>query len=204
MKFTYVSLFVIALVIMSGLPLISGGTINYANAKYATNTQSQANSNECDTGTNCAITSPQNQGDGTANSPTNLQISEFNEVEQEVGVIGPPNEDFIEVTNFVTCPFDTDCPRVDTFVMRVETNDGADIPTILDTKIFPMEANFSPSLGKANVPISSNVVIEVANLIVPPAPPGLHLVTTTTGDCNGFTAGGNKTCTINNDYQPVS
>jgi hypothetical protein len=46
---------------------------------YATNMQTQANNNECDIGTNCSITSPQIQGDGTANSPTNLQISRFTE-----------------------------------------------------------------------------------------------------------------------------
>jgi hypothetical protein len=57
--------------------------MNYANAKYGTNTQTQANANECDTGSNCAITSPQTQGDGTANSPTNLQISKFNQKEEE-------------------------------------------------------------------------------------------------------------------------
>ena len=77
------------LVFLSGMPVLSSGSItNYANARYAnTNTQSQANANDCTTGTNCAITSPQTQGDGTANSPTNLQISKFNE-EQEEGVEG--------------------------------------------------------------------------------------------------------------------
>ena len=38
-----VSIFTIVLVLLSGIPLISGGTTNYANAKYATNTQTQAN-----------------------------------------------------------------------------------------------------------------------------------------------------------------
>ena len=79
MKVKYVSIFTILLVLLSGIPLISSpGAINYASARYA-NTQTQANANECDTGTNCAINSPQTQGDGTANSPTNLQISKFNE-----------------------------------------------------------------------------------------------------------------------------
>lgn len=71
---------------MSGMPLLlsSGSMADYAYARYAnSNTQSQANANECNTGTNCAITSPQTQGDGTANSPNNLQISKFNEEEQE-------------------------------------------------------------------------------------------------------------------------
>ena len=57
--------------------------MNYVSAKYTTNTQTQANVNDCNTGTNCGITSPQIQGNGTANSPTNLQISKFNEEEEE-------------------------------------------------------------------------------------------------------------------------
>ena len=71
---------------MSGIPLFSGpGVINNVIARYApANTQTQANANECDTGTNCEINSPQTQGDGTANSPTNLQISKFNEEEEQV------------------------------------------------------------------------------------------------------------------------
>ena len=90
MKFTYVSIFAIALVLTSGIPLFSGpGVINNASARYAqTNTQTQANANECDTGTNCAINSPQTQGDGTANSPTNLQISKFNEEQVEEPPVG--------------------------------------------------------------------------------------------------------------------
>jgi hypothetical protein len=81
MKVKYVSIFAVVLVVFCGMPALSGGNgiINYAIAKYATNTQSQGNSNDCITGTNCAIISPQTQGDGTANSPTNLQISKFNE-----------------------------------------------------------------------------------------------------------------------------
>lgn len=90
MKVRYVPILVLVgvLTILSGMPLLSSGSIitNYVYARY-TNTQNQANSNECDTGTNCSITSPQTQGDGTANSPTNLQISKFNE-EQEDGVGG--------------------------------------------------------------------------------------------------------------------
>lgn len=79
MKVRYVSIFTVVLVVLSGIPLLSGGGTNYANAKYATNTQLQGNSNECNTGTNCAINSPQTQGDGSASSPTNLQISETSE-----------------------------------------------------------------------------------------------------------------------------
>ncbi len=76
MKVKYVSIFAIFLVLLSGVPLISDGTANYANARYA-NTQTQANTDECEGSTNCGINSPQTQGDGSASSPTNLQISGF-------------------------------------------------------------------------------------------------------------------------------
>ena len=58
MKVKYISIFAIVLVLLSGIPLISGGATNYANAKYATDTQTQANANECEGGANCAINSP--------------------------------------------------------------------------------------------------------------------------------------------------
>jgi|SRR5918995_2732027 hypothetical protein len=105
MKLKYVPIFVLVglLVILSSLPVLSSGITNYANARYATNTQTQANNNECNTGTNCGITSPQTQGDDTANSPINLQISNFNEEphEQDDGVGGElPRETIsILVTN---------------------------------------------------------------------------------------------------------
>jgi hypothetical protein len=59
---------------MSGVPFMTGGGSN-AFARYVHNTQTQANTNNCSNGTNCAITSPQTQGDGTANSPVSTQIS---------------------------------------------------------------------------------------------------------------------------------
>jgi hypothetical protein len=58
MKVKYGSIFAI-LAVLSSLPLLSSGITNYGYARYATNTQTQANANECNTGTNCAITSPQ-------------------------------------------------------------------------------------------------------------------------------------------------
>ena len=104
----------------------SGSVINNAYAKYATgtdsNTQTQANSNECPTGTNYGITSPQTQGDGTANSPTNLQISKFNEAsranetaEQGGGVGGGVGDDVDDVDTTLTVNYNcesSDCPVV--------------------------------------------------------------------------------------------
>jgi hypothetical protein len=86
LKIRYLPIFALVglLAVMSGMPLLlsTGSVSNYAYARYATNIQNQANSNECNTGTSCAITSPQTQGDGTANSPVNTQISNFNEEEE--------------------------------------------------------------------------------------------------------------------------
>jgi hypothetical protein len=86
MKVKYASIFTIVLVLLSGIPLVSGtGVINNVSATYApTNTQSQGNANDCDTGTNCAINSPQTQGDGSASSPTNLQITETNGLNEDL------------------------------------------------------------------------------------------------------------------------
>jgi hypothetical protein len=80
---------------MSGMLFISGGSTY---AKFvSTKTQSQANTNNCSNGTNCAITSPQTQGDGTASSPTNVQISRFNKENQD-GVGVEPNPITVPVT----------------------------------------------------------------------------------------------------------
>jgi len=118
MKIKYVSLLAVVLVVLSGMPTLSGsGCItNYASAKYATYTQSQVNTNDCDTGTNCAITSPQTQGDGTANSPINLQISNFNE--DRVGEEAP-TERVIIVTKKVECPTGFECPSPGQSTLRV-------------------------------------------------------------------------------------
>jgi hypothetical protein len=43
MKIKYVPIFAVVLVLMSGIPLFSGpSATNYASARYATNTQTQA------------------------------------------------------------------------------------------------------------------------------------------------------------------
>jgi hypothetical protein len=91
MNSAYVSIFAITLVLTSGIPLFSGpGVINNASARYApAETQTQANANDCDTGTNCAINSPQTQGDGSASSPTNLQISNLGSQGPQI----PPESD---------------------------------------------------------------------------------------------------------------
>ena len=71
MKVTCVSVFTIALVLLSSMPLISGvgSSINYANAKYS-NSQAQSFVNECgldeSSGINCIASGPQTQADGSA------------------------------------------------------------------------------------------------------------------------------------------
>jgi hypothetical protein len=104
MKVTYVSIFAIVIVLLSGISLISDDAMNFADARY-TNTQTQANANDCNTGTNCAINSPQTQGDGSSSSPTNLQISRFNEEQEKIGEEPNPGaKGFVEVQKIVICP----------------------------------------------------------------------------------------------------
>lgn len=103
MKVTYVSIFAIVMVLLSGIPLISDNAINFADARY-TNTQTQANANECNTGTNCAINYPQTHGDGSLSSPTNLQISRFNEEQEKIEEPNPGAKGFVEVQKIVICP----------------------------------------------------------------------------------------------------
>ncbi len=92
MKTAYVSLsiFAICLVLMSGIPFMSGGAGAYA--KYARNTQTQSNTNNCSNDSNCAINSPQTQGDGTAISMTNLQMSKPS-MNKSSGGVGQSDDD---------------------------------------------------------------------------------------------------------------
>jgi hypothetical protein len=81
MKVRYVSVSVFAVVTVAVLVVVSDGSnviINNAYARYAVNTQTQANSNDCDNGATCAITNPLIQGDGSTNAATNTQNPEFN------------------------------------------------------------------------------------------------------------------------------
>ena len=89
MKVKYVTIFTILLVLLSGAPSISGGVINSAYTRYATNAQSQANTNDCDNGIHCAINSPQIQGDGIAATPLSIQISNSGSQGPQ-GQQGPP------------------------------------------------------------------------------------------------------------------
>lgn len=89
MKVKYVTIFTILLVLLSGAPSISGGVINSAYTRYATNAQSQANTNDYDNGIHCAINSPQIQGDGIAATPLSIQISNSGSQGPQ-GQQGPP------------------------------------------------------------------------------------------------------------------
>jgi len=90
MKSAYLSIFTIVLVLLSGIPLISGGATNYASARYA-NTQSQANANDCDNGAICAADSSLFQGEGIAGSPIYSQISN-SELQGLLGPQGPKGD----------------------------------------------------------------------------------------------------------------
>jgi hypothetical protein len=197
---------------------MSGSSMNYVTAKYDnTNTQTQANSNECDTGTNCAITSPQTQGDGTANSPTNLQISKFNE-DLEDGVGGgldcqEPECAFIIVTKHVICPEGFVCPSAKDFPIFIhdpdyrfpavryspDEFDGSETGTIVKVEFIEVYRDTDEFVG----------AYSVIELPLVPAPPGLILHSTREGHCGGpgfspsvfIFPGETKRCTITNEYR---
>jgi hypothetical protein len=139
MKREYALMLAIVLVLLSGIPLITDpGATNNANAKYA-DTQTQAKANNCDDSSNCAINSPQTQGDGTANSPTNLQISEANE---EASTSLPPTSGeptaFLQIATHVRCDPGFDCPNANDFeydIIPVEQGVSAEPQTFIGSDI---------------------------------------------------------------------
>ncbi|HEY1247426.1 MAG TPA: hypothetical protein VGE97_00420 [Nitrososphaera sp.] len=138
MKTAYVSLsiFAIVLVLMSGVPFMSGGGSN-AYARYARNTQTQTNINTCSNGTNCAITSPQTQGEGSVSSPTNVQISKFNEEGRNNGGGVGSTQPFGAVkVSIDKCSIDVlpsrDCPSTLRFTITVTGNSSLPQPYIFD------------------------------------------------------------------------
>ena len=188
------------LVLISGMPVLSSGSFTgTAQARYAADTQTQANSNECDTGTNCAITSPQTQGDGTANSPLNLQISKFNEQQDEQdGGVGEPLPDdpigFLRLITEFVCPQGFVCPPT----LKVIHTDGVALPeSTLDSRtdiIIFLRTTTSP-------PFPTFYFVEQ---VPQEPPPGLVVSTTRTPDCGPAesTQDEIKTCVITNLYVP--
>jgi hypothetical protein len=176
MKVKKVSIFAIVLVLLSSIPLISNNATNYASAKYATNTQTQANANECDNGSNCAINSPQTQGDGSASSPTNLQISKFNE---EASTTPPPSgpgvhTSQVQITTFVSCPTGFDCPQDNDFQYDI-TIDGSQCSIEA-----PIHCLFSatPESFRDSSTVTFNILnfgTFVLTVTLPPTPSGLTL-----------------------------
>src|SRR5919106_6144117 len=69
MNLKYAPMFAIFLILLSGIPLFSGSTTNYVNAKYS-NSQAQSYVNECgldeSSGINCVASGPQTHADGSA------------------------------------------------------------------------------------------------------------------------------------------
>jgi hypothetical protein len=179
MKVRYVSIFTVVLVVLSGIPLLSGGGTNYANAKYATNTQLQENSNECNTGTNCAINSPQTQGDGSASSPTNLQISETNEEASTTPppTSGPgPHTSLVQITTFVSCPSGFVCPQDNDFQYGI-TIDGSQC-SVEDRPIHCLFSATPESFSGGLTTVTFNILnfgTFVLTVTLPPTPSGLTL-----------------------------
>jgi hypothetical protein len=202
-KIKYVSLFVILLVLTSAISLFSGTrTIDYVSARYAPeNTQTQANENECTTGTNCGITSPQSQGDGTANSPTNLQISKLNEEQDGIGgepsVVNPAFLSvFVQVTclNVDTCPPQTPSPNDFEFRMA-----NIPFPAVAVSPVFFRGSQTGTEIHfdfqRPEIATSSTFRVDVE--FAPPTPPGLSGPEITSG-CQGTINSGEffRTCAI--------
>ena len=190
------------LVLISGMPVLSSGSLTgTTQAKYAADTQTQANSNKCDTGTNCAITSPQTQGDGTANSPTNLQISKFNEQDEQDGGVGEPLPDepigFLRLITESVCPqgFESVCPPP-TGTLKLIHTDGVALPdstSVSRTDIVIFLSTTTPP------PFPTFYFVEQ---VPQPPPPGLVVNTARTPDCGpaNITQDEIKTCIITNTY----
>jgi hypothetical protein len=201
MKITYLSIFMILLVPLSGIPLISGsGTVKFASARYA-NTQTQVNANECNTGTNCAINNPQTQGDGSASSPINSQISRFNE-EQEEGPTTPDSPAIlighVRVTTEVRCPQGFVCPVASDFVMQASARGPSGNIIIIDPRLFNGEVD-----GRdVRFVFATSPVLYLISQTVPPTPQGLTLTTTDSPECVGDLQNGvTRNCLFINEYR---
>jgi hypothetical protein len=154
--------------------------MNFASARYANtnaNTQTQANANECEEGTNCAINSPQTQGDGSASSPTNLQISEANE---EASTIPPPttgpgaHTSLVQITTDVSCPQGFVCPDSNDFRYDI-TIDGSQCS--IEAPIHCLFSATPESFSDLSV-VTFNILnfgTFVLTVTLPPTPPGLTL-----------------------------
>jgi hypothetical protein len=135
MNVRYISVFAaIVLGVLLVMPILSssgsGIIIKNAHARYAANSQIQANTNECDNIATCAITSPLLQGDGSTNAATNTQNPQFSE--QGEGDLsgnaqaGPPLGtiqlfDFLVHTN--TCSFSNNGNVISCDATTTETSD---------------------------------------------------------------------------------
>jgi len=196
MKSAYLSIFTIVLVLHSGILLISSpGQMNFASARYTpADTQTQANANECNTGTNCAINSPQTQGDGSASSPTNLQISGLRDEQRQEPQV-PPIVTVVIVTKIVECPegFSLVCPRSEDFTLRVVSENL--VPVIFQ----------GDSRTGTFVQLSTGF-FSVEEVGRPPDPPGLRFAQSVgSGDCQGAITRDQDPrplqCTIRNQYE---
>ncbi|MGH9975998.1 MAG: hypothetical protein ACRD8Z_09215 [Nitrososphaeraceae archaeon] len=174
LKPMYASIFLISLVLLSGIPLISGSiSTNIAKAKYAnTNTQTQAVDNDC-TGpnANCAVNSPQTQGDGSASTPMNTQVSKFEEKVEIQEIPGGAGVPTIIVQRNVVCPEGFQCPTVSQFFIDINTVPEA----LIDGEIIPMGPFASETrlflIGATEFQYS----IRIDSSLFPPIPPGLSL-----------------------------
>lgn len=182
MKIKYTSIFVTALVVMSGITLMSGSTTNFAIAKYA-NTQAQSIVNDCvGPNANCAVNSPQTQGDGGASTPMNLQISKFEEQIQEPEFPGGQGVPTVSVEKTVVCPSGFQCPGPSQFGLDIDT-----VPQASSIS-FGLPFNISPFTTLQDIVFIGATEFQFSIRInpstLPPTPPGLTLELDT-NTCSG-------------------
>jgi hypothetical protein len=198
-KITYVSIFAIVLVLLSGMPLISGGAMNPVYAKYAsTKTQSQTNTNNCNNGSNCAITSPQTQGNGNLINPFGIQSDlPPKQIPPQVS----PDFGVLKIVKIVNCPrgFEDVCPKPEDFRLL----------TIFSVTIDTMESHFfvlTPGSSEGNELLIPELLLPASYIVRegenPPVPAGLALVQFSSTDCRDtLSPNEQKTCTFTNDYR---
>jgi hypothetical protein len=202
MKVKYTPIFVISLVLLSGLPLISTGTTNFAMARYA-NTQTQAIVNEC-TGpnVNCAVTSPQTLGDGGASTPINKQISKFNQEINGPEIPGGSGVPTINVRMTVLCPTGFVCPGPADFLNALSIST---VPQSVPERSNIMELN--PEQAVIDLFFLSATELQFSIQIdqsqLPSTPPGLTLQLDTQTCSGTVNTELSSTCIFSNEYVPA-
>jgi hypothetical protein len=159
------------------------------------------------------------QGDGTANSPTNLQISESNE---EASTTPPPTTGagehaVVQINTFVSCPQGFVCPDSNDFLydITIDRSQCSEAPPV-HCLFNATPLSFSGDLTVVTFDIINFGSFDLT-VTLPPTPPGLtlHLLDLTCDPPGALTQTGPTTfsgtiqedtfsfCLINYKYSPV-